>query len=502
MSQTISVASRRLLTALRLLCPILIALHVLAPLLPEEHAWGVWPYTYLPALWRWLLALFALLALLPLPFGFRDGAMIRRALCRVRSFQGSPFGVRRSAPNSEPRTRNLKPSNSCLPPAPHPLSVPHKFLFAAIALAFAPLFWIGRIVHTRWGDAYILVNAIPHPEVRLTYNWQAPLDIFLHAKFWALGHRLFGWADAMPAYWVLSSVAGVGFIFILCSLADAVGRNCTEKLLTFGLVASLGTMQLFFGYVESYTLICVGILAYLWLALRCLRGEVDLLWPASVLALTHGFHPSTLVLQPSLWYLGWMLWKQGRARQAVALTKVLLPSLAVALGVLALMEAGGHGLDAFLGEDFPGGGDHRWLVPLFRTTTRWEHYTMFSWAHLLDILNEQLLTAPAVLPTLLLIWVFARRRLDPGDRALRFLSLAAGCYLLLILIWNPDYGGRRDWDLFAPASLPLALLAAYLLPRALPERAALRAAAWALIAVQLMHTAAWVYQNTQPWFWP
>ncbi|MDH7487796.1 MAG: hypothetical protein QHJ81_16175 [Anaerolineae bacterium] len=474
MSQTVSAASRRLLMALRLLCLMLIALHLLAPLLPEERAWGLWPYTYLSPLWRWLLALLTLLACLPL--------RLRNADCGMRN----ALIPRRLIP------RCLGPR--CL--------IPRPSLFAAIALAFAPLFWLGRIVHTRWGDAYILVNAIPHPEVRLTYNWQAPLDIFLHARFWALGHRLFGWADAMPAYWVLSTVAGVVFIFVLCHLADALGGDGTEKLLTFGLVASLGTMQLFFGYIESYTIICVGILAYLWLALRCLRGETNLLWPAGVLALTHGFHPSTLVLQPSLWLLGWMLWRQGKVKGMEAVLKVLLPSLAVGLGVLALMEAGGHGLEAFLGQDFPGGGDHRWLVPLLRTTTRWEHYTMFSWAHLLDVVNEQLLTAPVVLPTLLLVAALARRRLDGGDPALRFLLLAAGSYLFLTLVWNPDYGGRRDWDLFAPASLPLTVLAAYVLPRALPERVARRAAAWMLIAVQVMHSAAWVYQNTQPWAWP
>ncbi|MCK4473358.1 MAG: hypothetical protein KAW49_16370, partial [Anaerolineae bacterium] len=57
--------SRRLLASVRLLCLILIALHLLTPLLPEEHAWGLWPYTYLPPLCRALLALFALLACLP-----------------------------------------------------------------------------------------------------------------------------------------------------------------------------------------------------------------------------------------------------------------------------------------------------------------------------------------------------------------------------------------------------------------------------------------------------
>jgi hypothetical protein len=459
-----SIVSRRLLAALRSLCVLIVALHLLAAHLPEESAWGVWPYTTLASPWRWLLALLALLSCLPYP----SSAELRHRI------------------------------SSIVPGLPQRKSL----LFALIAVAFAPLFWLGRIVHTRWGDAYILVNAIPHPDARLTYNWQAPLDIFLHAKTWALGQKLFGWEDAMPAYWVLSTVAGVGFIFILCWLADALGRDRTEKMLLFGLVASLGTMQLFFGYIESYTYISVGILAYLWLALRAQRGEVDLLWPASVLALSHGFHPSTLVLQPSLWLLTWGLWRQGRVRGTSGLLRTIGPSFLVGLAVLALMQAGGHGIDAFLGEDFPGGGDHRWLVPLLRTSTRWEHYTMFSWGHLLDILNQQSLAAPVVLPTLLLITVLARRRLTWRDRSLHFLLLAAACYLLLTLVWNPDYGGRRDWDLFAPASLPLAVLSATLLSRALPERVALRGAAAPLVATQVMHTAAWVIHNTQPWFWP
>ena len=72
-------------------------------------------------------------------------------------------------------------------------------------------------------------------------------------------------------------------------------------------------------------------------------------------------------------------------------------------------------------------------------------------------------------------------------------------YLLLILAWNPDYGGQRDWDLFAPAALAPAILLGYVLPRVLPERAALRGAGWALIAAQALHTVMWVYQNTLPW---
>jgi len=486
-----SAEARRLMTALQVFAVLLIALHLAAPLLPEQKAWGVWPYTYLPVIWRWLLAILALLVIVAPPaLRARRAALPRQHDRPMDNEAVSPLSVRSARFASR-------------------LSAHHRLLFAVVALACAPLFWMGRIVHTRWGDAYILVNAIPHAEARLTYNWQAPLGIFLHAKVWLWGNRIFGWPDAMPVYWVTSCVAGVIFVFVLCCLADHLGRDLREKVLTFALVGSLGTMQLFFGYIESYTLICVGILLYLLLAIRTLRGEVDLWWPAIVLALTHAFHPSTLVLQPSLWYVGWTLWKQHKMRGTMVIARMLLPIVVVGLGLLALMESGGHGLKAFLGEDFPGGGDHRWLVPLLRTTTRWERYTMLSWAHLLDIINQQLLSAPVVLPSLVLIAVFAHKRLHGSDRLLRFLLLAAGCYLLLTLVWNPDYGGQRDWDLFSPASLPLAVALAYLLPRALgnpeptmPARTALTEATAGLIAVQVIHTASWVYQNTQPWSWP
>jgi len=471
----VSVSSRRLLLALRLLSALLIVLHLAAPWLPEDKAWGLWPTTYLPPVWRNTLAALVLLLLI-IPLSTWDALLKRVGL-----------------------TRRL-------------IHVPRPLAYCLIALAFLPLFWIARLVHTRWGDAYLLVHAIPHPEAKLTYSWQAPLDVFLHAKVWALGNRWFGWSDAMPAYWILSCAAGAIFIFVLCWLSDTMGRNGTEKSLIFGLVATLGTVQLFFGYAENYSLMTVGLLAYLFLAIRVLQQKTDLWWPATVLAITHALHPSTLVLQPSLWYLGWASQRtasnsgtelHSSTRESLATAaKVLLPSVLVGLAVIGFMEAGDHGLSALLGADAPGGGDRSWFVPLLRTTTRWQHYTMFSWQHLLDIVNEQLLTAPLILPSLLLVVFLVRSRIPQESRVVGFLCVAAASYLLLTIVWNPDYGGRRDWDLFAPASIPLTLLLAYLLPRAIPERPALHSASLVLVATQLFHTSAWIFQNTQPWFWP
>jgi hypothetical protein len=448
--------SARLGHALRLWASALLALHLAAPLLPEERAWGLWPITAVAPWARWLSA-----AACGALIWWQEPLLRLLARLRVRARRG----------------KHLLP------------------------LAALPLFYLGRIVHTRWGDAYILAKGIPHPDHRLTYTWQAPLDVFLHARLWALGNRLWGWADAMPAYWFTSTLAGVVFLSLLLRLADLLGRKRTEKGLAFGLVASLGLMQFFFGYVENYVLMTVAVLAYLYLGLRFLRGEVGLAWPATALACAHALHPSSLILLPSLLYLAWR--ERGAGGFVRLCVAVVAPYVLIIGSTVALMTAGGHGLEKLFTTDRPGGGDARWLVPLFHTETRWEHYTMFSWAHLLDILNEQLLVAPVILPSLALAALLAPRATRAALNAEgRFLALASACYLLLTWLWNPDYGGRRDWDLFAPAYLPTALLAAQVLSHALPERKALARAGLALIAVSLWHTAAWVYSNTRPWEWP
>jgi hypothetical protein len=385
----------------------------------------------------------------------------------------------------------------------------------AVAALCAIPFYLLRVQHLRWGDAKVLIQAIPHPDFKLTYVWQAPLDVFIHAKGWALGNQLFGWPDPRPVYWILSTAAGVAFVWVLLGLARWLGRNRAERALVVGLVITLGTMVLFFGYIENYTFMTLGVLIYIWLALLALRGETSLVWAAVALAITNAFHPSTIILIPTLLYTGFLTARAGRPvsesnRPAwhvgqryprsvwSGLASILVPYALVLAGVGALMTVGGHGIDALLGADAPGGGDRRWFVPLIRATTKFEHYTMFSLGHLQDIVNEQLLVAPAIWPGLILVATFAWRRLPLRDPAFRLLATMAACYLLLSLVWNPDYGGQRDWDLFAPAAIPAAILLAYALPRALPEAKALAGAGWALVAAQGFHLIAWIYQNSLP----
>ncbi len=472
MDNALSATSRRLLWSLRLLALLIIALHLVAPLFPEPAVWGLWPVTYLPPAVRWLLAALAALAAL---FG-------EAAWRRLRRVAAAALAIRWSSP----AMRLL------------------MTLLAGIA------FYLFRIQHLRWGDSKLLVKALDDPYL-LTYVWQAPFDVFLHAKGWQLGSMLFGWQDPVPIYTLLSVLAGMGFVWVLLGLALRLGRNRTERFLIAGLVLTLGTMQLFFGYVENYPIMTLGVLIYASLAVRHLRGDLPLVWPALALALTHAFHPSTIVLTPSLLYLALAAVRPSPASIADSGAKragpvswvrtfgsIAIPYVIVFAAVVALMTAGGHGLDALAGVDFPGGGDRSWFVPVFRITTEWQHYTMFSLGHLADIVNQQVLVAPVVWPAIILVVLLARQRVTRGDRTGMFLAVMSISYLLLTLVWNADYGGQKDWDLFSPAAVPAALLLGYLLGRALPEQRVLRGAGLALLAAQAAHTLAWIWQNTLP----
>lgn len=477
----------------RLAVLLVVALHLLAEYFPEQAAWSIWPYTAVPRWLAWLAALAVVsLALQPVNDGVRAG------LARLWN---------------------------ALPGKEH-----HRRWYLVCALAAAIPFWLLRIQHLAWGDANFIVQALSYTgadrPVWTIYNWQSPLTILAHAQLWFLLNPLTG-IGVDTLYALTSVLSGVGFVYTLLLMADALGRDHLEKVFIFGLVATTGSVQLFFGYVENYTIMSLGLMVTLYLGVRCLQGKVRLLWPALALAITNAFHPSSLVLWPAMLFLAGRLARAGRtggARgQALIWGQLVLPPLLVFAGLAALMTAAGHGPAALLTDDRPGGADGVMLVPLFQISTPWQRYTMFSLAHLQDWANEHFLISPFGLFLLLLAACLphSRRRSanPPEARSLEaaqettsqargvslFLLIASLSYLILTFIWNPDYGGRQDWDLFAPSAFVYSLLAAYEFSRRVTERyppaqarPILARAALILLAGATLHSGAWIYYNTIP----
>lgn len=460
-------AQLTLTAAIRVWALVALSLHVVAYALPQDSSWSVWGYTFLPPWLGWLLALLAAALIIP-----PVNQLILDGLAGAARW---PIW-----------RRHL------------------RLWFALAALLAGGLFWLARLRHLRWGDGYLLSVALSYPdlELRVVYNWQAPFTVFLHQRLWQyVANPLFGW-PVDTVYAVVSTGCGVIFVYLLLNFSMRVGRNLTERVVLVGLLLTTGSVQLFFGYVENYTVISLLLLVTLVLAWRAAQLELNPVWSVLALSLANAFHPSTVFLWPGMLLLVFLLWKRQSVPLGAAVWQTVLPPLLVGGSVLGLMESGGHGLSALLGADRPGGGDGVWFVPLFETTTKWQHYTMFSVAHFLDWANVHFLISPFGIPIILLGLVTVYRfKLTvfstPADRDYAyFLGLTAFMYILLTWLWNPDYGGRKDWDLFAPSAFVYTLLAGYLLVRLIPNRRLLQETGLLLLAVSLLHAGSWVFANT------
>lgn len=454
-----------ILAIINLLGLLMLTLHIAAPFLPEETAWSLWPYIFLPTWLGWGLALLV-------------GALTIPAVSE---------GVHRLVSR-------------------HPVtSSNQQLIFMGLALLAGGLFYLARLRHLRWGDAYWLTVLLSYPELehRVIYNWQAPLTVLLHQRLWQfVAEPLWGW-PVEQVYATVSLICGVGFVYVLLNFSHQWGRDRLEKGILTGLMLTTGSMQLFFGYVENYTIMSLGLLITLYWAWQLLRGSRQLFWPILAFSLTNAFHPSTVFLWPGMLLLAWLSYRRGRVSLIDGLLQTVITPLLIGGGVGAIMEIGGHGVEALTGVDRPGGGDGIWFVPLFEVdpTNQWQRYTLFSPAHLIDWFNLHLLLSPLGLLIIVVIGLVYRERLFEGWQSVDrdygcFLMTMAGLYVLLTFVWNPDYGARHDWDLFAPSAFVYTLLVGHLLSRALTDRALLRQAGLLIIGVSGLHTVAWIVTNT------
>src|SRR5580765_345146 len=290
-----------------------------------------------------------------------------------------------------------------------------------------------------------------------------PFDEVLHFTLpsWALAHaglaardygRMIGALDA-----ALLALLTVAFVRAL-ALPRAAG------LAAGAVVMGCGALGLFTGYSKAFaemTLVAVAVGTFGERAVRTGHG----LLPLGIAAtLGVALHRSGVAFAAALGLI-WVMWAWRHARQHArsfdAIAGLLLPL--VSLLVMA----------PELRRKFAVLDTVHLLPPETRRLGVLGNLT--AGTHLLDALNVALLISPfvALLPVLLLMLLPARRTRPPGAG----LALAAQAlpFLGVLLFVHPQQGTFRDWDVFAPAGMALALLAAWAVGEALrPARA------WAL----------------------
>ncbi len=354
-------------------------------------------------------------------------------------------------------------------------------LFLLLAYGF-------RDQHHHLGDSDLLFNNLDHAMTeegrqRLAWirgipleGWEfiplfEPLDFFLHLKVYDIGSTLAGF-EPKDAYETVSCAAGLLFVVCLWKISCLLGRRREEQMPLFLFLITLGSLQLFFGYGESYTLVTLASCWYVLAALRSLRGG-GVAWPALALALSASLHAMALCLVPSFLFL---VWRKHRSARIEALLARRIPRIAVPVAIVAAW--------VLYSKIYP----HS--LPLFADTDKGT-YGLLSPGHLLFLLNAALLVSPFGL-----IWAGAftlsRRETDPDVRFLRWSALGP----LVLMFAHDAYLGGRDWDLMSFPGLFCALWGFSCMAKAGGFSAA-RAAA-AIVPVMGMHTALWVGINCDP----
>ena len=428
-----------------IIAAVFLGLHVLPLFWRPNPMWGVDFLFYLPTPAQVLFFLLAVLLFIP---GFR-----RKVRAWVRYLPLALWG----------RGRRVWMTRILVVPGA---------LAAFVALASARHFL---------GDGYHVLEKLDAEDWHDAYR--APFTYAVIETLHSLGGVL--WGTAENTYRAYSYVSGILYVLLCFPIAAALGKNPLERSIVLAFLLTAGYIQQFFGYVENYALYMPGLLLYLYLCLRALEHRIPLFVPALLLGMLVVIHRVLAIFGPSLLYLAYCDYRRrqgsiptGKNILAAATTLCCVPlSTALFLGL------SGIGFEAYVGRT--GSGE---FLPLFEPPGFYAQYRIFSFAHLVDYINLQLLSAPAACMAIFL-----------GRKSLRgrhtFLAICTLVPLFFTFVAKANIGAFRDWDILSLPALPLTLWAATMLLERIRDGEKLFHGAFLICGAAALHTFLWIGVN-------
>ncbi|MCB9663910.1 MAG: hypothetical protein H6732_07340 [Alphaproteobacteria bacterium] len=306
---------------------------------------------------------------------------------------------------------------------------------------------LGNASTTLYGDGHSLLVRVTQRVPPVTSQ---VLDLAAHDALYDLLVRLGVVRAPWWSYALWSAVAGLVYLGAVRRFGREGPGDAASRAQVVVALLTAGTVQLFFGYVESYSLVTAVLTAVAAHLLLPSEGARAPLLVGLGTGLAVAFHLLALAALPAV---AWWLARTARSRPLPTLGGVVagLVGPALAVGVMQLVHS--QPVDRMLRASHPGGANRQMLLPPWPAKPG--DASLLSEAHLADTLNLVVLLAPVALPALLV--ALTRRRPTPGDPVAWLLAAGFGA---LLLLWEPDMGAAKDWDLFAAAGPPLALLAA------------------------------------------
>jgi tetratricopeptide (TPR) repeat protein len=393
---------------------VLILLHLAAMYVAPAYLWGVDFYHFFPLWIGWLAVLISLALLVP---GVAEA--LYPGLETVAKKISRPFA--RWNQNT---------------------------LFVLLSALSLPVFWFLRDRLHLLGDGMFRLIDLPNGKVHLQ-EW---LDAVIHVLFYRMMIKVVPSWTPQLTYAVISVACGAAFVFLALKLSSLLGRSGFAKLLIFSFLITLGSVQLFFGYAESYTILQVALSAYVLLAARYLAGKSSALPLLGVFVISVALHITSLIYVPSLIYLLWAA-KKGEPTARKGLGKTISNAFLVAALIVASFLVLSWVMVVAIGLEKTGKGI--FILPLLGTESY--PFGMLSWAHLSEFVNQLLLLTPLGISLLLFFFFFKVKHGEFKDKLINFLALASVFGLVYLFVVNFTLGSA-DWDLRSSPAVFFGLL--------------------------------------------
>ena len=331
---------------------------------------------------------------------------------------------------------------------------PTLFLFIVIVVAIGCIYLL-RVRVPLLGDSFFLVKNYSEASrgVAPLYPRNEPLSTYYFSFFM----NLFGvssYKQFLNVFLLADILLGIGFIICTFIIVQHLFSEKETRFSSFIYLLTIPTVQLFFGYVETYAVVLLAVSLYTLVAVLYLKQKIPF-FPLPIIflvqTLTHYF---TLLLFPSLLYLAYLEMKNRGGK------KVLL-SFGTTVGIILILLIAVN----FEVEKFSAWTPHSHFLSVVESTNPFEKYsqayTLFSPYHFIDVLNLFILLSPGAL-FLVFLTLYYRKHVSLRSATSKFFVSAIVPVFMVLFVTKFDLGMSRDWDIFAPYFFLLSLFAVFI----------------------------------------
>jgi len=326
-----------------------------------------------------------------------------------------------------------------------------------VALTATAFFYILRIQTDMYGDSRSLLKYLSEKTFTLS-------DIFDYRDFEPLTRwtyqRLGVWLsiNQKMAIQLIATLTGGIYVYVISDFLSRLKSSNHIKVIAYGLFLAGGSIQLFFGHVEDYSLLFLALTLIFITAWKYYEtGEGFWVIPV-VFIVGLRLHALTGLLLPSMLLLALDHYrnKVGGPKRFSRLSIAgygLAVSFVLTTAAYFFLFKAHHFVPsdkaAVIGKIF---------LPLQNDIANLNGYTIQSAAHLNDVLQSFFLSTHPVSLIVLAVALVARKYSPSAQPMGLFITLAAFYFILFAATANPILSYPRDWDLFAVTSVPLTFL--------------------------------------------